>query len=365
VKKEDPAIGPYTIHALLGSGGMCNVRLGLDKNTHTAVAVKRMQLDLPAHCYPRLDVEAAILRALRGKSSYLVEYIHYGTDNQGRKALVMELVERGVTLDRFVANQPHKRVAPLSALHILTCIAEGLAAAHALGIVHRDLKADNVLIATVAGVIQRVVIIDFGLAKVDPPVYTGERLTPVPAVFGTMEYMSPEQYEDTSSVDARTDVYAMALLLYYLITGKDYYPRANRAVKETHKAYLERTQGQRRSPPKMTPDSHIPSAVWRLIRLGLSYDPDYRPKDALAFLKLLRVTMRALRRDASKKPRKHNPPKKKGEHKPAPLKTTRPSQNIDPCFLTRKEIFELVIIVIIAIIMSISITALIFLPSSH
>ncbi|MBP6944738.1 serine/threonine protein kinase [Patescibacteria group bacterium] len=371
VKTEELAIGPYTIHGLLGSGGMCNVHLGIHKTTHEPVAVKRIQLGLPAHCYPRLDVEAAILRALlHHRCPYLVEYIEYGTDTEDRKALVIELVKNGVTLDQFVAEQPHKRLPPLLALHILKCVAEGMAAAHALGIVHRDLKSDNVLIVYLAsGVILRVAVIDFGLAKADPSLYAGERLTPVPAVFGTMEYMSPEQYTDTSGVDARTDVYAMALLLYYLITGKDYYPRVDRAAKEAYTTYLERTREKRRSPPKTTPDIHIPPAVWRLIRLGISFDLNHRPKDALAFLKLLQTTMRTLRRDtdkkwpinkcvsAQKKPRPvPTPPKKK---LPLPVQPTHTP------FLTRKQILELVVVVFVAFLLAITLTNLIFLPASR
>ncbi len=371
MKTEELAIGPYTIHGLLGSGGMCNVHLGIHKTTHEPVAVKRIQLGLPAHCYPRLDVEAAILRALlHHRCPYLVEYIEYGTDTEDRKALVIELVKNGVTLDQFVAEQPHKRLPPLLALHILKCVAEGMAAAHALGIVHRDLKSDNVLIVYLAsGVILRVAVIDFGLAKADPSLYAGERLTPVPAVFGTMEYMSPEQYTDTSGVDARTDVYAMALLLYYLITGKDYYPRVDRAAKEAYTTYLERTREKRRSPPKTTPDIHIPPAVWRLIRLGISFDLNHRPKDALAFLKLLQTTMRTLRRDtdkkwpinkcvsAQKKPRPvPTPPKKK---LPLPVQPTHTP------FLTRKQILELVVVVFVAFLLAITLTNLIFLPASR
>lgn len=371
MKEEEPAIGPYTIHGLLGSGGMCNVRLGIHETTQAPVAVKRIQIGLPAHCYPRLDVEAAILRALLPqRCPYLVEYIEYGTDTEDRKALVIELVKNGVTLDQFVAEQPHKRLPPLLALHILKCVAEGMAAAHALGIVHRDLKSDNILIVYLAsGVILRVVIIDFGLAKADPPMYPGSRLTPVPAVFGTLPYMSPEQYKDASSVDARTDVYAMALILYLLITGEDYYPRPTHNGEEPYSAYFERTWKKRYSLPKKTPDAHIPPPVWRLIRLGLSDNLHRRPEDALAFLKLLQATTRTLRRDMAKKLsiNKRVSARKKPRPNPTPPKKNLPLpvQPIRTPFLTRKQIIELVVAVFVALLLAVTFTNLIFLPSSH
>ncbi len=356
------AIGPYTIHNLLGQGGMCSVRVGKHTTTHELVAVKRIQLDLPAHCYKRLDVEAAILRALWCKSPHLAQYIHYGTDTQGRNALVMELVKKSVTLGRFTLSQPDGRVAPLVALYILKCIAEGMAVAHSLGIVHRDLKTDNVLIRHTSGTIECVVVIDFGLAKADPPLHAGERLTPVPAVFGVMEYMSPEQYEDASSIDARADVYAMSLLLYYLIIGKDYYPRANRVAEEAYTTYFERTRERRCSLPKRAPDPHLPPAIWRLIRLGLSYNPSHRPKDALAFLKLLRATTRTLKRTTPKTkkllPNNHEPIPSAPKEEPLTKQHTS-------SFITREQLLEVAGTAFVAAVLALLITALIFLPSSH
>jgi serine/threonine-protein kinase len=111
-------------------------------------------------------------------------------------------------------------MAPERALKITRQIADGLAAAHAAGIVHRDLKPDNVLLVDREGVTDLVKMLDFGIAKVHLAEGSGQRpLTQIGTIFGTPQYMSPEQGQGRT-VDGRSDLYALGVLLYEMLAGK-------------------------------------------------------------------------------------------------------------------------------------------------
>src|SRR5262249_10986986 len=137
-----------------------------------------------------------------------------GRSEEGDPFLVMELLD-GVSLSALLRSS--RKLPAERTLHIGAQIADGLAAAHEAGIVHRDLKPDNVFLVTRRGTADYVKLLDSGLAKlVDPG---SPALTRAGVVLGTPQYMSPEQCESKVEVDARSDVYAVGVLLYQMLTG--------------------------------------------------------------------------------------------------------------------------------------------------
>ena len=188
-------LGPYQIEGLLGAGGMGQVYLASDTRLGRKVAVK-----ISAEQFnERFEREARACAALN--------HPHICTlHDVGPNFLVMELVE-GETL----AARLKKGALPLEqAIEYGAQIADALAAAHAREIVHRDLKPGNVMITKTG-----VKVLDFGLAKS----HQDETITATRAVMGTPAYMAPEQREGKEA-DARTDIYALGLVLYEMATGK-------------------------------------------------------------------------------------------------------------------------------------------------
>ena len=194
-------LGPYRIEALLGRGGMGEVFRATDTRLGREVAIKLSQEEFSA----RFEREARVIAALNHPNICTLHDV-------GPNYLVMELVE-GETLAARIkrGSLPIEQTIRYGAQ-----IASALSAAHAKGIVHRDLKPGNVMITKTA-----VKVLDFGLAKSAQD----ETVTVTNAVMGTPAYMAPEQREG-KVCDARTDIYALGLLLLEMATGKRPQPDA-------------------------------------------------------------------------------------------------------------------------------------------
>src|SRR5262249_20967087 len=148
----------------------------------------------------------------------ICEVYDLGNLADGTRYMVMEYLE-GETLSARIKR--NGRLTPAMSIPLMTQVLEALGAAHAAGIIHRDLKPDNIFILPQRGGIRDFVkILDFGVSKFSQ--LSGEEMnvTRAGAVVGTPYYMSPEQARGTSNVDARTDVYAIGVLLYQATTGQ-------------------------------------------------------------------------------------------------------------------------------------------------
>jgi eukaryotic-like serine/threonine-protein kinase len=202
--------GRYEIQGLLGSGGMGAVYRARDTELDEMVALKMLHgelVDDPA-MLTRFRQEAKLARRVTHKN--VARTFDIG-EHAGAKFLTMELVE-GESLASFVASRG--RLSPGEAVPILREVCAGMSAAHAAGVVHRDLKPDNVLL----GKDGRVVVTDFGIAHA---LASGGRATKtLGGVVGTPEYMAPEQVEGASDVDGRADIYALGAMMYELFTGQ-------------------------------------------------------------------------------------------------------------------------------------------------
>ncbi|MFT3840313.1 MAG: protein kinase [Myxococcaceae bacterium] len=205
--------GRYRLIRRLGEGGMGAVYLAEQLGVGNQLALKFLK--------PEFSKNPALTKRFLNEARIYIRVAHpgavqlndYGQDETGALYLVMELVD-GVDLKRLLDQR--RRLEPKEAVQIVLAVADVLAHAHSKGVVHRDLKPENVMVRpSLSGF--HVKVLDFGIAHL---AYEGaERLTQTGAMAGTPKYMSPEQVRG-ESIDARTDVYALGLVLFELLTGR-------------------------------------------------------------------------------------------------------------------------------------------------
>lgn len=220
MSEDDPLIGTrvadrYRVERKLGEGGMGLVYLAVHEGLrkHVALKVLTSTTRLQRESIARFEREAVAAGNL--KHPNIAEATDFGQLPDGGLYLVMEYVE-GATLRELLAK--HGKVAPDRALAILQQVGAALGAAHARDVVHRDLKPENVIVSDAPSSVK---VIDFGIAKLKSATFGagGTGLTKAGSVFGTAEYMSPEQVMG-QPVDARADQYALGVLAFELLTGK-------------------------------------------------------------------------------------------------------------------------------------------------
>jgi len=207
--------GRYRLGERLGQGGMGTVYRAVHTLMDKPVAVKilRGEMATDAEAVARFHREAK--SASRLDHDHCIRVTDFGQSDEGLLYLVMELLD-GVSLGQVVRRgpMPTPRAATLG-----IAIAEALAHAHEQGIVHRDLKPDNVFLARRPRGRELVKVLDFGLAKLVHDGTLGPSITRDGTVFGTPEYMAPEQAQG-DKLDGRTDIYALGVILYQAVTGE-------------------------------------------------------------------------------------------------------------------------------------------------
>jgi serine/threonine-protein kinase len=215
IREGDILAGKYRVERLLGVGGMGAVVAAQHIQLEDRVAIKFL---LP-EVRERGDAVMRFLREARAavkiKSPHVARVTDVGTFDNGLPYMVMEYLE-GSDLDRWLTEQGPLPIAQACELVLQAC--EAIAEAHALGIVHRDLKPANLFVVRRPDGSQSVKVLDFGISKM-PQSTTGVGLTRTAVVMGSPMYMSPEQIESTRDVDARSDIWALGVILYELVTG--------------------------------------------------------------------------------------------------------------------------------------------------
>jgi eukaryotic-like serine/threonine-protein kinase len=251
--------GRYRLERRLAQGGMAEVWLATDVSLDRKVALKWLKPSLATDpvVAERFRREAI---AVAGLTHPNIVAVHDVFEDQGRQAVVMQLVD-GKSLRQLLDVQT--RLSPELTIHIGTCVASALDAAHHAGFVHRDVKPGNILV-TADG---RVLLTDFGIAKgLDS---SGADLTSDNVMMGTAKYLSPEQVRGRR-LDGRADLYSLGLVLYECLAGR--VPFLGETDADTALARLQRdpTDLGRLRPT-------IPRGLVNLIHRLLSRNPNHRP----------------------------------------------------------------------------------------
>jgi serine/threonine-protein kinase len=209
-------VGQYALKRKLGEGGMGEVWLAEHGLLKRPCAVKFVRPELAAQpaTAARFAREVQAVTGLTHVNT--VRVYDYGRADDGSFYYVMEYLD-GPTLERLVRE--HGALPPGRAVHLLRQLCGALAEAHAAGLVHRDLKPGNVIVARLGGVCDVAKLLDFGLVQDETASETGDRLTRAGIVLGTPAYMPPEQAAG-ESVDARSDIYGLGAVAYYALTGR-------------------------------------------------------------------------------------------------------------------------------------------------
>ncbi len=264
--------GKFRIDRLLGVGGMGQVylatQLSLDKQV--CVKVLRTGMDVDATLIGRFHREARAASRLNHPNSITV--IDFGHDEQtGSLYLAMEYVP-GRDLAKVIFEDFPLDEARI--IHIMDQVLSALADAHAAGIIHRDLKPENIMVADLRGTKDFVKVLDFGIAKIQES-STEPGLTQVGMVCGTPEYMSPEQARG-EALDARSDLYAVGVILYQMVTGRLPFDAP------TAMGIVTKHLTEPPTPPSQVPGVKVSAALENLIMRALSKKREGRPATALA-----------------------------------------------------------------------------------
>lgn len=261
----------YRLGEKIGEGGMAFVYRADDTVTGDKVAIKvlRDALSTDPVSIARIHYEAAIGTRLTHPN--VCRVIHLG-EIAGTTYLVMPLLQGDSLWDRLASGDPLELD---FTVRIIEDICAGLHAVHELGVVHRDLKPQNIILVTGTDGRERAVLLDFGLAVGHDPEVARPRITKTGAVVGTQEFMSPEQMSG-NSLDRRSDIYALAFLTYEMLTGE--LPLRGNTLRELA---LARLTGQ--LVPLRTRRPELPAAVEQVLTKALALDVNERYRTTLEF----------------------------------------------------------------------------------
>ncbi|MFB8385977.1 Stk1 family PASTA domain-containing Ser/Thr kinase [Microbacterium sp. NPDC055910] len=277
-QQTDPLIGRlvdgrYRVRARIARGGMATVYVATDLRLERRIALKIMHGHLSDDTVFQSRFIQEARAAARLADPHVVNVFDQGQDGD-MAYLVMEYLP-GITLRELIREQ--RRLTVPQAITIMDAVLSGLAAAHRAGIVHRDVKPENVLLAEDG----RVKIGDFGLARA-----TTANTASGAQLLGTIAYLAPELVT-RGTADARSDIYALGIVLYELLTGEQPY----KGEQPMQIAYQHATDSVPRPSVK---NPGVPEPLDELVLWATAREPDDRPVDASEMLDRLREIEREL-----------------------------------------------------------------------
>lgn len=283
--------GRYRVISLIGTGGMSAVYRAEHVQLGRAVALKVLNAEMATHPEAMARFEREALVSAKIQHQHVVCASDSGRLADGSLYLVLELVP-GHSLRELINAEGQLPVA--RALLICAQIADALDAAHRMGVVHRDLKPSNVMLLGRDDQREFVKVLDFGMAREQGTTVQGEGLTRTGRIFGTPEYMAPEQARG-EKVDERADLYALGAIAYEMLAGRPLFQAPDLLA-----LLIKHIQEQ---PLPLPPE--IPEPVSRLVLSLLEKEPDRRPKTA-------RQVSRSMNRLAADPNRLSRPPSPAG-----------------------------------------------------
>ena len=259
--------GRYSLLKPIGQGGMASVFLAFDERLHALRAVKVLKVKLAGHprIRQRFESEARTMAGLRHPNILAVHDV--GAEDE-LVWIVMDLAEHGSLEERVQRAGP---LAPGQAAGLVRAVVSALGAAHKNGVIHRDIKPQNILLGSEG----EPLVTDFGIARVTT---RDDSFTRTGTILGTLAYMAPEQKTDPRSIDGRADLYAAGAMLFAILTGEkpfDLY------ATEAHETRL----------------AGVPEPLAAIIRKSTRFRPEDRYQDANAFKKALDACLRELPHD--------------------------------------------------------------------
>jgi eukaryotic-like serine/threonine-protein kinase len=264
----------YEIRECIGSGGMGAIYAARRIHIGDTVAVKVLRPEVVHDTQSRERFQREARAAARLHHPNAVVVHDFGQDPDGTTYIVMELLE-GRSLRQFLSEE--RSIAPTQAVGIVKQACAAIEAAHRLGIIHRDIKPDNIILLDSHDGIPHVKILDFGIAKLldrtEEERQTDPTLTQVGTVIGTPNYMSPEQCQG-EPLDARSDVYSLGVVMYEMLTGVQPFTAKN----STGIVIKHVTEKPR---PLIALKPEVPAEVERVVLKALEKKPELRQQSAI------------------------------------------------------------------------------------
>ncbi|HVL11830.1 MAG TPA: serine/threonine-protein kinase [Gemmata sp.] len=270
---EARKLGQYVLRERLGAGGMGEVYRAEHALLRRPCAIKVIRPERAGDPRHLRRFEREVQATARLTHPNAVQVFDYGRADDGTFYYVMEFLP-GLTLARLVAR--HGPLPPARAVHFLRQLCAALREAHGIGLIHRDIKPGNVMVCTRGAVPDTAKLLDFGLVL--PQGDGSDTLTQDGAVAGTPAYLSPEQAGRGDGIDARSDVYSLGALAYFLLTGKP--PFADRTPIQMVAAHLYEPPA-----PLVARSPGVPAGLDAVVLRCLAKDPvgrfaDVRELDA-------------------------------------------------------------------------------------
>jgi len=284
--KKDPLLGQlvsnrYRIIRAIGEGGMGIVYEAMHEAIEKRIALKVLHAQYSASPEVLHRFKQEAISASRIKHQNVIDVFDYGQLEDGSCFIAMEYLQ-GMDLGQALANRGH--FSPPSAIRITLQICSALGLGHGRGVVHRDLKPENIFLQMTPEGEEVVKIVDFGIAQLredkSEPVQEGvraRRVTKIGMIFGTPEYMAPEQARG-QLIDQRSDIYAAGVILYELLTGGVPFLGENLLeVLNQHVQSIVPPVGQ------VNPVVHLSPALEEVVHKALEKDPNLRYATMIEF----------------------------------------------------------------------------------
>jgi eukaryotic-like serine/threonine-protein kinase len=274
---EAKQLGQYRLQRLLGSGGMGEVYLAEHQLMKRPVAIKVIRPNKAQDPQAIARFEREVRATAKLSHWNTIEIFDYGSTDDGTFYYVMEYLP-GLSLGELVER--HGPLSPGRVIYLLQQTCDALGEAHAVGLIHRDLKPGNIFAAQRGGIYDVAKLLDFGLAK---PILGGGpdiNLTQEGFITGSPLFMSPEQATGDREPDARSDIYSLGAVAYYLLTGSPPFP-GDKPIQ----VIMAHAQQEVVPPSRLRPE--IPADLDAVVLRCLAKNPDNRYSDAESLARAL------------------------------------------------------------------------------